>query len=85
MTDWLPIHTAPKDGTRILLGTAPRRGTEMLRASVGEYHGEGWWGRPMPNYPPCWVFLDGRCADTHLNWWPGNDGPTHWMPTPEPP
>jgi len=72
---WLPIETAPKDGTRIIL-RCPNIGAV-----------EGWWdcvdGGGFEEGPPIFwwttendliIFGDGSYDD-----------PTHWMPLPPPP
>lgn len=71
MSEWQHIETAPKDG-RIILAYFPLEG---LAAS---------WCRVMPVFyshtmqPRPWIFA-GRAASSY------SDGPTHWMPLPEPP
>lgn len=69
---WLPIATAPKDKTRILVypaASGPRgcRGQEVALV---------YWYQPgNPECPGFWVGTnDGKRAR-----------PTHWMPLPEPP
>ena len=46
MSDWQPIESAPKDGTRVLLWTgnlsALPTGTEMVWSAT-----VGWWDREM--------------------------------------
>ena len=75
MSDWQPIETAPKEGTRILL-TANGRVTIGFWATDAVIFegGEG----------PHWVEFE--CEDfyysRHLI---DADTPTHWMPLPEPP
>lgn len=76
MTDWQPIETAPKDGTRVDLWTGGRRVTGAF------YKDDGWtvWVR--------WVrdkrqTSGGLPTGTHR--YTGVDSPTHWMPLPEPP
>ena len=75
-SEWLDIETAPKDGTRIIIGKAA--GYVMAWASSAY-----WFNRePCPCKPP-------KCKPgTHQGWTDGCDTlgtPTHWMPLPEPP
>ncbi len=74
--DWQPIETAPRDGTEILLHQAGW-GRVML----------GWRGSSMWHFydEPHWSeALQEDIAD--INGWPDDkQGPTHWMPLPEPP
>lgn len=77
MSEWIPIESAPKDGTRIILArigateAAPEFGIEYAPPHV-------WW---------C---CSGAWSSKYRNW---NDGvepcglasPSHWMPLPEPP
>lgn len=71
MSEWQPMDTAPKDG-RIILAYFPLEG-------LGDS-----WCRVMPVFysrtmqPRPWIFA-GRAASSY------SDGPTHWMPLPEPP
>lgn len=69
MTDWQPIETAPRNGTRVLLGR------------VGCVEPGAW----DPTYrcrrdaaPGAWRGDDGGGPEDDT--WP-----THWMPLPEPP
>lgn len=66
---WLPIETAPKDGTKVLLGRFIKGFSDInghiaidYWRSRSEHTFEG-WGRFNAQY------------------WP----PTHWMPLPSPP
>lgn len=81
---WLPIESAPKDGTMILLADRLDRHSPYV----------GWWDDKTdgPKYP--WKFIDGNNlfqVDEEGDRWllepngarPGNF--THWMPLPEPP
>lgn len=85
MSEWQPIETAPKDGTRILLA---RHG--WLNHSDAEYGTEQWskdiWDNAKRKYDLWWA-CTGFWSAKWKNW---NDGmepsglsdPTHWMPTP---
>ena len=69
MTDWQPIETAPKDGTRVLL--------------IGK-NGANRWMRPFVGYwTPRYAWsLDVYDFESVLtNYHP----PTHWMPLPPTP
>lgn len=91
MSDWQPIATAPKDGTRVklLIPYSREKFTEEECIDYGHWDAEVehmWWGdrHTDPNWKElrpirkgCWRF-------------DGDDGafdiqPTHWMPLPEPP
>ena len=70
---WLPIETAPKDGTRIMLGNAKA-------TWVAEYkpvYGSGY----RPDNPYFSVMLNMDHIPRNLRYCK----PTHWMPLPVPP
>lgn len=56
--DWQPIATAPKDGTRLILGALT--GGEMLVSSGywANYNGGGWFSL-MARQPTHWMHLPG--------------------------
>jgi hypothetical protein len=66
---WLPIATAPRDGTNILL----RFGSDG--ASQGKY---------VPGLPHPWKFIDTNDGVTWLvnHAVDGPGGPSHWQPMP---
>lgn len=74
MNDWLPIESAPKDGSYCLLffDDCPVWDGNM---EVGMWCGDCWWGCGGPN------------GNTELGLFSSHHGenPTHWMPLPEPP
>lgn len=85
MMEWQPIETAPKDGTRIVLG---RRDWDVFPAAYwGDIDGdEGAFG--------AWLFVNDFCTGlpgetgTELGWSEDIEAgwmPTHWMPLPEAP
>ena len=68
---WLPIKTAPKDGTRVLLffpvfGNAPRQ-------EFGQWEVQRHNKKPVPYWSG-----DGECV-YGVQWYRGFQ-PTHWMP-----
>lgn len=72
MSEWQPIETAPKDGTRILAFWPDVYGNSSAVQI------ETWWG----------AWGHGRSKETWQNAWEWADGannPTHWMPLPTPP
>lgn len=81
MSAWLPIETAPRDGTVIDLWVNGERFAdckwgfpEHCCGEAGQYCDSEWHGQSEG-----WVV-------THLNeflW--TDDDPTHWMPLPTPP
>lgn len=69
MSEWRPIETAPKDGTRVLVG----------RFAPDRYKREGtiavdYWHTGARNDFVGW-------GKFNMHHWP----PTHWMPLPDPP
>jgi len=67
--DWLPIESAPKDGTRILIarpGYVGEASWIRFDGSEDSYAREGWVGRGLTS-------------------WTGSDAPTVWQPIPAPP
>jgi hypothetical protein len=74
MSEWLPIETAPKDGTKIFAYCEPRH--ESGRSMEFKYFGVVWWRGEK--------FSESRWQWRHAL----NDSaaePTHWMPLPEQP
>lgn len=72
-TEWKPIESAPKDGTRILL-YATLRGSSLGGCDRGKNYGE-------------WIVL-GAWEVEYGMWWDGSQctvHPTHWMPLPAAP
>lgn len=79
MSEWQPIETAPKDGTRIIL--AQNGGVE-----VGSWHAEdsGYYETISSTASE----RKQRWVQTSDGYWTGLDeiyDPTHWMPLPSPP
>jgi hypothetical protein len=73
MKDWLPISSAPMDGTSIILWDADRE-----LAVSGCYHRDP--GMDNPNgYEPAW---EAWVSDEDLVIWESEDEPTHWIPLP---
>lgn len=72
---WMPIETAPKDGTIVLLyrPTAHKWG----RVTPGKWSDERYAKKPKPFWV-IWVKIGGT---TESRAW----APTHWMPLPEAP
>lgn len=71
MTEWQPIETAPKDGTRVL-AVWGQHGVQIIR-----WH--SWEARPeyFVRAGACWKPDDHMC--------PLNVEPTRWQPLPSPP
>ena len=67
---WQPIETAPKDGTKILVGRFVRNGQYNGRIKVDYWH--------EPKRDKCTFTGFGRFNPT---FWPA----THWMPLPPSP
>ena len=83
---WLPIETAPKDGTEIVLY---RAGWHFLPVAVWmEYPGnpvQDDYGNDF--WMDGWGFEPELCLGNEEGWlgWGGDPEPTHWMPLPKPP
>lgn len=73
MSGWQPIETAPKDGTRILLG-----GGKMFCEAL-----EDWVTAPLSAQWEHSYWLVGGTESGYVCL--GVDDPTHWMPLPAPP
>jgi hypothetical protein len=76
MSDWQPIETAPKDGTRIIAVVAGYHicvGVWVNKAwcyfDASDFFSEGMWER-----------YQRERAEAGASW-----EPTHWMPLPAPP
>lgn len=72
MTEWKPIETAPKDGKKILVGC-----WDMNKWECEVSH---WTSAVFTEY-------DSDEEQEYIGWVPmvGVNGPSHWMPLPEPP
>jgi hypothetical protein len=76
--DWQPIETAPRDGTRILVGGySPNRDEHYVYLA--------WWAIPHEAALPrqgYWRYDgDKACLDASIH----SHGAAYWMPLPEPP
>lgn len=70
---WMPIESAPKDGTHVLIagGTFDAHwdeGLEFKGVCIAYWHGDHWHGNE---------------ANAHDEW--KRHHPTHWQPLPAPP
>lgn len=77
--EWLPIESAPKDGTRILLAS-PETVTVGWWSETGDYsYSTGKHG------PPCWYGEAWVDYDHNASGWPDDEQPAWWAPiTPVP-
>ena len=73
MSEWQPIESAPKDGTKILLYYQDRS-----RVVCGHWYWDGYAKKPRPYWTSDNEQLWGRYFHRETS-------PTHWMPLPEPP
>jgi hypothetical protein len=71
MSEWQPIETAPKDGTRILLYAKDCAFTGAWRAGPRYFNH---WSAKIIEAAATWRLDDGSAYAA-----------THWMPLPEPP
>ena len=80
MSEWQPIETAPKDGTRILVSFGTM-GVWLVSWDTPE-----WWGS-HDDGSGIWCTDDNKHGPYALRGY-NDDGPrapTHWMPLPAPP
>jgi hypothetical protein len=75
MTDWQPIDTAPKDGTRVLICTARGFVTDARWSESACFGGQE---RDRPGWQMHYCDDDPWYSEATEN-------ATHWMPLPEPP
>jgi hypothetical protein len=75
MSEWQPIETAPKDGTK-MLGWAPHKliNDPKFRVVTMWWKDTKWRGVGAPAFDWCSTESGSLIGD-----------PTHWMPLPEPP
>jgi hypothetical protein len=85
MSDWLPIHTAPKDGTPVLVYFAKYRWRDMDGATVLLDKVRDHVERCAPGWYDNGWFESGTAHDMFESWRDESQFPTHWMPLPEPP
>jgi hypothetical protein len=72
---WLPISSAPKDGTEVLVSTANSRGV-FEHMAVASWDDTDEYGRCEPR----WTIFSGKHHSPALDY-----HPTHWLPLPPPP
>ena len=82
MSEWQPIETAPKDGTRVMLWRGPANFGNRAEMVITEWHDGAW----------CWpdgvgsVSTHGEWTeDDILNGYEDAVNFTHWMPLPPAP
>lgn len=71
MSEWQPIETAPKDGTRVILWCCPKASIRRGFAEICRWGQHDDWGK-------VWLRHNGKEIV-------GPDVATHWMPLPDPP
>lgn len=73
MQGWLPIHTAPRDGTIVLLAGLDDRGEVEVSAPMR-------WNPTRENglFPGVVGFWE--LSDGSMTWHDEEHGPTHWQP-----
>lgn len=78
MSEWQPIETAPKDGTRVLV--------------YGTYQWEDYLDRQQTGAVTAYYIAADFWDDEDIGWvlistnpYRDRAQPTHWMPLPEPP
>jgi hypothetical protein len=69
MSDWLPIETAPKDGTAVLLWLPDGFWLNDENVVTGFWSEDDWYFSDTDSHP---IGAFGKAV-------------THWMPLPEPP
>jgi hypothetical protein len=77
MSEWQPIETAPRDGTRLFLWDS-----HLDLAISGMWHVEPTIDNPVQGYEPGWAWW---VSDRDYVMWDDGTSPTHWMPLPKPP
>lgn len=77
MSEWQPIKTAPRDGTRIILYQAG----EGVDFAVWEDTSYETWERISETQKELVSITEGHWESSILSMW----APTHWMPRPKPP
>ena len=90
MTNWKPIDTAPKDGTKVDLWVVDEY-IKNKQPKNGERICDAWWvegqyiSSKKTNYTG-WVYYNGNntCAVEH-GFVGGARYATHWIPLPDPP
>lgn len=78
--DWLPIETAPRDGTPILVYFPPHQYGPSSMVVV-EYRAAEPAANSWPGVPERWASVWGEEGHDECP----IDCPTHWMPLPDPP
>lgn len=79
MSEWLPIETAPKDGTVIRVGWKFPEDEKMQEWFTMQW-GDIQKNAMFPGKVGMWVAPNGEFTWND----DGDGGPTHWMPLPEP-
>lgn len=81
---WQPIDTAPKDGSRVLIGWFDALRKWKVRAAYWDTHFNTVWDyeENMPIEMPAWTdgAIESFASERITSY-----EPTHWMPLPQPP
>ena len=74
MSEWQPIETAPKDGTRVMLWRGVTPFGDWAEMIVAEWHLGAWrWPSEKLSTHGEWTedeIMDGFCCNAAINWQP---------------
>jgi len=81
MSEWLPIETAPKDGTTIDVWLSGR-----INSNIGFRETDVWWGTVSGQEGQAgWVLIEDDGTEGYVDLLHDSYIVTHWMPLPKPP
>ncbi|NBW20558.1 MAG: DUF551 domain-containing protein, partial [Caulobacteraceae bacterium] len=83
-TQWQPIETAPRDGTRILIYSRSNNYGSSGKPTFDDFS-VAHWGEITSKYSGWCGIVKGYTVSCREGLPYEHENPTHWMPLPEPP